>query len=135
MDSGIGLAAVPDVGALRFGRTDLRGANGQGVFVPKKGAPIHLSNSDLEHGRDGAAALITSGAKRKKTGCDQAKSCVIQRHGISAGTWMRRKDKGQTVAKLHERDHGSYANPKKDKKDENKWKYTGVCYADQVDSH
>lgn len=45
------------------------------------------------------------------------------------------KNKGQTVAKLHERDQGSYANPKKDKKDENKWKYTGVCYADHVDSH
>jgi hypothetical protein len=43
-------------------------------------------------------------------------------------------NKGKTEQELHERDKDSYAKPK-DKKEENKWKYTGICYADHVDSH
>lgn len=43
-------------------------------------------------------------------------------------------NKGKSETDLHARDKGSYANPKKDKKDDNQWKYTGICYADHVDS-
>ena len=43
-------------------------------------------------------------------------------------------NKGQSEKDLHDRDKDTYANPKKDKKDENKWKYTGICYADHVDA-
>lgn len=39
---------------------------------------------------------------------------------------------GMTEAQLHERDKGTYKDPKKDKTDENKWIYTGVCYADHL---
>lgn len=39
---------------------------------------------------------------------------------------------GKTESTLHKRDKDTYANPKKNKKAENKWKYTGVCYADHL---
>jgi hypothetical protein len=35
---------------------------------------------------------------------------------------------------LHDRDKASYGNPKKNKGPENEWRYTGVCYADHVNS-
>jgi hypothetical protein len=41
---------------------------------------------------------------------------------------------GKTEGELHNRDNGTYGNPKRDKKAENKWKYTGICYADHIDS-
>ncbi|WP_374403618.1 hypothetical protein [Niveibacterium sp.] len=43
-------------------------------------------------------------------------------------------NKGKTESELHERDKGTYANPKKDKTEANKWRYTGVCYADHVNT-
>lgn len=42
---------------------------------------------------------------------------------------------GKTEAELHKRDKDTYKNPKKDKKDENKWRYTGVCYADHLNAN
>ena len=44
------------------------------------------------------------------------------------------ENKGKTETELHDRDEASYANPKKNKKAENKWRYTGVCYADHVNA-
>lgn len=41
---------------------------------------------------------------------------------------------GQTEADLHKRDQDSYANPTKNKKAENKWKYTGICDADHLNN-
>lgn len=41
-------------------------------------------------------------------------------------------NQGKTEAELRKRDKGTYSNPKEDKKVENKWKYTGVCYADHL---
>lgn len=41
-------------------------------------------------------------------------------------------NKNKTEAELHDRDKGTYKNPRQDKKDENKWIYTGVCYADEL---
>ncbi|MFT4247479.1 MAG: hypothetical protein QM581_05480 [Pseudomonas sp.] len=41
-------------------------------------------------------------------------------------------NKDKTEAELHRRDKDTYANPKKNKKSGNKWKYTGVCYADHL---
>jgi hypothetical protein len=40
-------------------------------------------------------------------------------------------NKEKTEAELHERDANTYAKPK-EKKPENQWKYTGICYADHV---
>lgn len=44
------------------------------------------------------------------------------------------ENKGKTETELHDRDRASYGNPKKSKKAENKWRYTGVCYADHVNA-
>ena len=44
------------------------------------------------------------------------------------------ENKGKTETELHDRDAASYSNPKKNKKAENKWRYTGVCYADHVNA-
>lgn len=45
------------------------------------------------------------------------------------------ENSGHTEAELHARDASTYKNPKKDKGAENKWKYTGVCYADHLNGH
>lgn len=69
----------------------------------------------------------------------------------ATGTWQRDDDvlcdsrtgnigwdmtlednQGKTEAELRKRDRGTYANPR-DKAAENKWKYTGICYADHLD--
>jgi hypothetical protein len=43
------------------------------------------------------------------------------------------QNQNKTEDELHERDKASYKNPTKDKDPQvNKWKYTGVCYADHV---
>lgn len=39
---------------------------------------------------------------------------------------------GKTEDQLHKRDEASYGNPKKNKGAANKWKYTGICYADHL---
>lgn len=41
-------------------------------------------------------------------------------------------NKGKTEQQLHDRDKGSYSNPKKNKKTGNKWTYSGECYADHT---
>jgi len=41
---------------------------------------------------------------------------------------------GQTEDDLHDRDVKSYSNPKKNKGPDNKWMYTGVCYADHLNA-
>jgi len=43
-------------------------------------------------------------------------------------------NKDKTEDELHKRDKASYGNPKKNKGAANKWRYTGVCYADHVDA-
>jgi hypothetical protein len=44
------------------------------------------------------------------------------------------ENKGKTETELHSRDADSYSNPKKNKTAENKWRYTGLCYADHVNA-
>ena len=41
---------------------------------------------------------------------------------------------GKTASALHERDRESYSNPKKNKTEDNQWKYSGECYADHVNA-
>ena len=41
---------------------------------------------------------------------------------------------GKTEDDLHNRDQKSYSNPKKNKGAVNKWRYTGICYADHVNA-
>jgi hypothetical protein len=41
------------------------------------------------------------------------------------------ENSGSTEKSLHNRDKQSYTNPK-NKADKNKWKYTGICYADHL---
>jgi hypothetical protein len=42
------------------------------------------------------------------------------------------ENSGKTEEELHARDAGTYKNPKKLKGAENKWRYTGECYADHL---
>jgi len=44
------------------------------------------------------------------------------------------ENSGKDENELRERDKSTYGNPKKDKKEGNKWRYSGICYADHVDS-
>ena len=41
-------------------------------------------------------------------------------------------NKGKTEDELHKRDQKSYSTPKKNKGAANKWRYTGICFADHV---
>ncbi len=51
------------------------------------------------------------------------------------GWRMSEKDNaGQSEFDLHGRDKSSYGNPKINKGEANKWVYTGVCYADHLNS-
>ena len=42
---------------------------------------------------------------------------------------------GMTEDELHKRDEDTYKNPKTKDKAVNKWKYTGLCYADHLNAH
>ncbi len=42
------------------------------------------------------------------------------------------ENKDKTEGQLHERDQGTYTDPKKDKMISNRWTYTGICYADHL---
>ena len=43
-------------------------------------------------------------------------------------------NKDKTADELHKRDKDSFGNPKRNKGASNKWRYTGVCYADHVNA-
>jgi len=47
----------------------------------------------------------------------------------------KQSNQGRAEAELHARDKDSYRNPAQDKTAVNQWRYTGVCYADHLNTH
>lgn len=72
--------------------------------------------------------------------CDESKKVWIRNADILADTatgnigWDMTKEEniGKTESELHERDKDEYKKPPP--KAERLWKYSGVCYADHVNS-
>lgn len=79
------------------------------------------------------AGVITSGMKKSNSWVRNGDITCDSKTGNIGWDMTRDVNSGKTEDELHKRDKDEYKNPPTSK--DRKWKYTGVCYADHVESN